>query len=254
MNAFLKKEWMEWSRTGRIFILLLVFVLLGIMNPAIAKLTPWLMETLSESLADTGLTVTEVPVDAMTSWVQFYKNFPMGLIVFVLLTSGSFTAEYERGTLIPVVTKGLPRWKIAGAKALFICAAWTVLYFASFGITYGYNAYFWDNSIAENLLFAAVCSWLFGIWVLAFLILFSAAVKSSAQVLLGTGGAAVGIYLLGMFPKFASFLPVRLMEGMSLLQRVSVRKDYYAGMVSAGIMIALCMVLAVLCFDRRQLQ
>lgn len=254
MKAFLKKEWMEWSRTGRFFVLLLVFVLLGIMNPATAKLTPWLMKALSESLADTGLMVTEVHVDAMTSWVQFYKNIPMGLVVFVLLTSGSFTAEYERGTLIPVVTKGLSRRKIVGSKILFIYAAWMILYFVSFGITYGYNAYFWDNRIAENLFFAAFCNWLFGIWVLSFLILFSAAARSSAQVLLGTGGAAAGIYLLGMFPKFSSFLPAKLMDGMSLLEGMSARKDYYAGMISAGIMIVLCIALAVICFDRRQLQ
>ena len=38
MKAFLKKEWMEWKRTGRMAVLLLVFLLLGIMNPALAKL------------------------------------------------------------------------------------------------------------------------------------------------------------------------------------------------------------------------
>ena len=84
MNAFLKKEWMEWNRTGRSWILMLVFVLFGIMNPALAKLTPWLMEALSDSLADTGLATTAVQVDAMTSWTQFYKNIPIGLIIFIL--------------------------------------------------------------------------------------------------------------------------------------------------------------------------
>ena len=47
MKAFMKKEWMEWNRTGRALILLLVFALFGIMNPAFAKLTPWMMEMLS---------------------------------------------------------------------------------------------------------------------------------------------------------------------------------------------------------------
>ena len=107
MKAFLKKEWMEWWRTGRFMVLLLIFVLFGIMNPAMAKLTPWLMETMSESLADAGFVTTAVSVDAMTSWVQFYKNIPVALIVFVLISSGNFTAEYEKGTLIPVVTRGL---------------------------------------------------------------------------------------------------------------------------------------------------
>ena len=123
MSAFLKKEWMELCRTGRLMILLLVFTLFGIMNPALAKLTPWLMETLSESLADTGLVTTSVNVDAMTSWAQFYKNIPVGLIIFILISSGRFPAEYKKGTLITVVKKGLSRRKIVLAKAWMIFAA-----------------------------------------------------------------------------------------------------------------------------------
>ncbi len=119
MKAFLKKEWMEWLRTGRLMVLLMVFVLLGIMSPALAKLTPWLMETLSDSMAGTGIVTTEITVDAMVSWAQFYKNIPMGLVIFVLLCSGSFTGEYQKGTLVPVVTKGLSRRSILGAKTLF---------------------------------------------------------------------------------------------------------------------------------------
>ncbi|MCI9441560.1 MAG: ABC transporter permease subunit [Ruminococcus sp.] len=253
MKAFLKKEWMEWSRTGRLLILLLVFVLFGIMNPAVAKLIPWLMETMSESLADTGLIITEVTVDAMDSWMQFYKNIPMALIVFVLLCSGGFTSEYEKGTLIPVVAKGLSRRKIIAAKALFLYGSWTVLYLLCAGITYGYNAYFWDNSVAENLIFATVCTWLFGVWVIALLLFFSAAAQNSPQVLLGTGGVAVGVYVLGMFPKLSPYLPAKLMDGMSLLQGISNREDYHASMAAAGGMIILCMALAVVCFDRKRL-
>lgn len=38
--AFMKKEWMEQVRSGRLLILVIIFILLGIMNPAVAKLTP----------------------------------------------------------------------------------------------------------------------------------------------------------------------------------------------------------------------
>ena len=127
MKAFLRKEWMEWNRTGRTMVLLAVFVLFGIMNPAFAKLTPWMMEVMSESLAEAGIVAAAVQVDAMTSWVQFYKNIPLGLIIFVLINSGSFTSEYEKGTLIPVVTKGLSRRKILAAKTVFLFASWTAL-------------------------------------------------------------------------------------------------------------------------------
>ena len=42
--AFLKKEWMEYYRTGKLIIIVVIFALFGLMNPAIAKLTPFLME------------------------------------------------------------------------------------------------------------------------------------------------------------------------------------------------------------------
>ena len=177
----------------------------------------------------------------------------MGLIIFILIVGGNFTAEYEKGTLIPVVTKGLSRRSILAAKAVFLYGSWTVLYAACFGITYGYNEYFWDNGIAGNLFFAVACTWLFGIWTVALLIFFSAVSKSSSQVLLGTGGTALGVYLLSMFPKLDAFLPARLLRGMELLQRVKSPEDYYANIAVVGLMVLLCMVLSVGCFNRKQL-
>ena len=53
--AFWKKEWMELIRGGKFIIFLLISALFGLMNPAIAKLTPWLMESMADSLQDTGL-------------------------------------------------------------------------------------------------------------------------------------------------------------------------------------------------------
>ena len=74
--AFIKKECMEQLRSGRLWITLTLFVLLGIMNPAVAKLTPWLLEVMADALAESGMIVTDVKVSAMDSWVQFFKNMP----------------------------------------------------------------------------------------------------------------------------------------------------------------------------------
>ena len=115
--AFMKKEWMEQCRSGRLMILGMLFILFGIMNPAVAKLTPWLFQAMADSLAESGITVTSVTVSAMDSWVQFFKNIPIGLIVFILLQSSIFTREYQTGTLVLVLTKGIERYKVAASKA-----------------------------------------------------------------------------------------------------------------------------------------
>ena len=83
--AFFKKEVLESARSGKLLFLTLLFCAFGIMNPAIAKLTPWLLEIMADELAGSGMTVTEVTVDALTSWTQFFKNIPMALIAFVLM-------------------------------------------------------------------------------------------------------------------------------------------------------------------------
>ena len=224
--AFIKKELTEQLRSGRLIILGLLFVLFGIMNPAIAKLTPWLLETMADSLAESGMIVTDVKVSAMDSWVQFYKNIPMGLIAFVLLESSIFTKEYTSGTLVLSLTKGLERYKVVISKTVVITVLWSFGYWLCFGITYGYNAYFWDNSVAQNLIFSASCWWLFSVMVVALMVLFSVVAKSNTGVLWGTGGVVLVSYLISLLPKCSKYLPTFLTDGNSLIYGLAETKTY----------------------------
>ena len=77
MNALLaliKKEIKEHIRSGRLIILGIVFVLFGIMNPAIAKMTPWLYEMLADSVAQSGMLVTAITVRIMGTVFQKYAD------------------------------------------------------------------------------------------------------------------------------------------------------------------------------------
>ena len=130
--ALMRKEYMEATRTGKIMIIILLFVLFGIMSPAVAKLTPWMMKMLSDSMAESGLIVTNVQVDALTSWTQFFKNIPIALIAFVLIFSDIFTKEYKSGTLLLVLTKGLSGFYVLFFKIfffLYICRVCFLLCF-----------------------------------------------------------------------------------------------------------------------------
>lgn len=215
--AFFKKELMESVRSGKILLLGILFVLFGVMNPAIAKLTPWLLEALSESLAESGMTVTTVTVDALTSWTQFFKNIPMALIVFILVYGSTFTREYESGTLTLLLTKGVARYQVVLAKWTVMITAWTVGYWICYATTYFYNAYFWDNAIAKGLMPAALHWWLFGVFAICLTVLFSVLVNHSAGVLLGVGSSILACYLAGLFPKVTVYMPTSLMNTSALL-------------------------------------
>lgn len=251
MKAFLKKEGLEWVRSGRLFILSMIFIVFGIMNPAIAKMTPWLMKTMSDSLAESGITTTEITVNALSSWGQFYKNLPMALIVFVLMCSNIFTKEYEKGTLIPLVVKGLGKKAIFWAKSCLILVNWTVLYFLCFGITNWYNGYFWDNTLAKNLSWGIVFYWLFGLFVLSLVILFSTG-KNNTWVIIGTGVVIFSLYLLSLFEKIAQYLPLKLAEGMAIFKGAAL-KTYEKSLVITLILIVICLFLGQLIFQKKKL-
>lgn len=251
--AFIKKESLEAVRTGKIIILALLFVLFGIMNPAIAKLTPWMMEMLSDTMAEGGLIVTDIQVDAMTSWTQFFKNIPMVLIAFVLIFSDIFTKEYKSGTLLLVLTKGLSRYKVVLAKTALLLSLWTVGYGICFAITYGYNAYFWDNSIANNLFFSVTIWWMFSIWVICLIVLFSSLLQNNTGVTLCVGGTVSLAYLLSIIPKVKAYSPTVLMNTNSILMGVEEIDVYIKAIVITVFLCIICVAVSIPIVNKRQL-
>lgn len=259
-TAFIKKEFLETVRTGKLLILAILFSLFGIMNPAIAKLTPWMMEMMADSLADTGLTITATEVNAMTSWTQFYKNIPLAMIMFLLMFSSIFTVEYQRGTLINMLTKGLERWKVMMAKALSMLIFWTCGYWLCYGITYGYTVYFWDNGVVSYPVFSAFCVYLLGIWLISLILLSSVPGRTNITVLILTG-AVFGIvyllsYLLNFVPDFVKVrdaLPVQLLISDQLLTGAGKPGEYMGAVLVTVLWIVLNAAAAVVLFNRKEM-
>ncbi len=253
MFAFIKKECMEQLRSGRLWITLALFGLLGIMNPAVAKLTPWLLDVMADSLAENGMVVTDITVSAMDSWVQFFKNMPIGLIAFVLLHGTIFTKEYSSGTLVLSLTKGLERFKVVISKTNVLAAIWSLGLWLCFGITYLYNSYFWDNSVAQNLLLSVVCWWLFGVFVISLMTLFSTISTSNTGVLLGTGAIVLVSYIVGLLPKANKYLPTLLTDGNSLIYGMAQSKEYIAAIIVTAIATIICFSFSIPIFNKKHL-
>ncbi len=251
--AFIKKEATDQLRMGKMAVLGIVFFFFGIMNPAIAKLTPLLLEEFADSLAESGMVITQVKVSVMDSWMQFFKNAPMVLIIFVLLESSIFTKEYTSGTLVLSLTKGLERYKVVVSKALTLVILWTAGYWLYFAATYLFNLCFWDNSVAQSLGFSAFIWWIFGLWVIGLIVLFSTAFNSNIGVLLGVGGVTVISYVMGLLPKLSEYLPTHLTDGVSLIYGVTEIKAYTISLSVAMAMIVACFVVSIPIFNKKQL-
>ena len=130
---------------------------------------------------------------------------------------------------------------------------WTAGYWLCFAVTYGYNAYFWDNGIASHLLLAAACWWLFGLWVTLLTVLFSVLAQDNTVVLAGTGGVVLVTWLLGLLPKLSKFLPTHLMQGMALLLRQTAPKEYLSALLITLALSVLCLLLAFPLFEKKNI-
>ena len=217
LTLLLKKELLELVRTKKAMVLLIVFGIFGIMNPALAKLTPWMLSLMGQSLAEQGITIGAISVDALTAWTQYFKNLMMEYILILAMFSGTFAQEYQSGTLINLLTKGVSRGKVAVSKLLAVELAWTVCYWLTFLITLGYTAYFWENALPSGIWLAAVCAYMMGVWLLSLELSFASALSSGMYALLLTGGVYAVFIALSMLPDLTRFLPSHLGDGLGLV-------------------------------------
>lgn len=250
--AFAKKEITEQLRTSRMMVLGIVFVLFGILSPALAKLTPWMMSLFADSMTS-GITVNEITVTDLDSWMQFYKNAPIVLIAFVLIQSSIFTKEYQSGTLVLSLTKGLKRHKVVLSKAFTLVTLWTVGYWLCFGVAYLYTGFYWDNALAQNLVFSAVCWYVFGLWVIGMMTLFSTMSRSNTGVLLGIVAVIIACYLVGTLPRVGQYMPTQLMDGNSLIYGTARAEDYVKALLVTGGTGIVCFIASIPVFNKKYL-
>lgn len=251
--AFLQKEALEQLRSHRFLLMTLLFILFGIMSPALAKLTPWMFEQLGDELANQGITIVPVEVDAFTSWAQYYKNIMMPLIVIVVMFSGTLCNELQKGTLINMLTKGLARKHVILAKALCITILWTFCYWLCFGITYAYNAFFWENGIVPHLFISGALIWLLGLWLIASILFISALVPSGTHVLLSIVGMIVLCYVMQMFPAITQYSPMMLLSAGNLLTETMILPDFLSAVYVCCITIVLFLSSSIIMFNQKKL-
>ena len=252
-SAFFKKELTEGVRSYKIPLLALLFFVFGVMNPAIAKLTPWLLELFADSMAESGMIIFATAVDVSASWIQFFKNIPMALIVFLLAYGTSFTSEYQSGTLVLVFTKGIPRRCVVLAKSSAMLLLWTVGYWLCFTVTLGYNAYFWSHAMLPNLMSWCVYWWLFGVLTICASVFFSMLFKGFAGVAVSVGGFVLLSYLVGMVPIFSKWTPTSLMQGGSAVMSGDSPLAYLGAVILSALLSIVFLLVSLLLMDKKEL-
>ena len=240
MIPFLKKEILEQFRRKRVLLLGILFAAFALLGVATAKLTPVIMEMFADEMAASGMTYEITESTIMDAWMQFFKNAAIPLIVVIILWSGSFTSEYQKHTLIPLVTKGLSRTGIFVSKMLTAVLVWTAGYALYLGVFYGYAEFYWGNGTVKHIGLAVTMYWLYGVWLLAIVGLFSSFAETTMQVLLGVGGVFFLVTFLELVPKLPAKLPTALTNGLSLMQGSAKPSDFATPLIIVSACIVLC--------------
>lgn len=248
---FTKKELFECWRTKRLLILGIIFLIFGLMNPLLAKLTPEIIKmTLSEDLAKTIPKPT-----SFDSWSQFFKNITqMGLVVLALMFSGIVSNEINKGTLINLVTKGLRRWTIIIGKTISLTVQWTLCLLLTFLVTWGYTLYYFPDNKSPNLFQAVFPLWLFGLLLLSLVIFSSVLARNNYEGLLLTGGVVILFILINLFDQAKTYNPISLItRNLDFLQKISVFNEYLPAMLISGGFSLLLIIVSVLIFNKKKI-
>lgn len=249
--AFIKKEFMEYTRTYKLVIMGVVFLLFGIMNPAIAKVMPDIIK----SATPAGMEIKIPPPTALDAWAQFFKNVgQMGLLVLIIVFSGIMANEFSRGTLINILTKGMKRSTVILSKITVAAIIWTSSYLLSFLVSYFYTAYFWKMEGMHHVFLTFFSLWLFGLLLITLLIFGGVLFKNIFGSLFLSGGAIVVTMLLNINPKFQKYNPITLAsENMLLLTSKKDLSDFIPAVTVCGVFIIVLVGGSVLLFNKKQL-
>lgn len=249
--AFLKKEILESIRTYKLFIMLAVFAIFGLLSPLAALMTPYLIKNLLPG----GQLIPIQDPTAIDSWTQFFKNITqMGVMVMVLIFSGIVITEISKGTLINILTKGLSRTVVILAKFTLMGVVWTLSLLLAFFICWLYTAYYFSADDIHHLLFSIFCLWLYGIFLLALLLLASTLTNTIYSCLMIVGLVFVTCMLLNIIPDVQQYNPVTLsLRNMDLLVNHLEPNFFYPTIaVTIGSIIAL-LTFSILVFRKKQI-
>lgn len=248
--VFLKKEIRENIRTNKWMILSIVFAILGMLNPLTAKLTPQILKTILPE----GSPIPLPEPSALDSWAQFFKNInQMGIIVILLVFSGILFNELSKGTLVNILTKGLPRKVVILSKYTLMLLTWTFCLALSFLITWVYTAYLFPAVDIHHLFYSIFCLWLYGAFLLSVLIFSSTIMNNSYGNLIIVGLTLVLGMLANLVPSIQQYNPMTSSSRNMELLNGALEPSYFFPSIAVTLMLTIILLfLSVLILNKRQ--
>lgn len=249
--AFTRKEIVEYTRNYKALILILVLMLFGFISPISAKVLPEIIASMDMD----GMTITLQPMTYLDAFAQFFKNMTqMGIVVMLLVFSGTLSQEINNGSLILMLAKGLRRSNVILAKFLVAATLWTMGLVLSFLCHYLYTVYLFDAFTADGLFMSILTLWVFGVFVISLLLLTSTLSRGNYGALLLTATLIILLMFLAMLPATEAYNPITLVSiNMQILTDSTLDSAVIPAISTTLVLSGLSLALAIGIFQRKQL-
>lgn len=250
-----KKELLQMWRTQRIIIVAAVFLVFGMMSPALAKFTPQILGSMEGAAMFADLIPEPTVADAMT---QFIKNLTQfGFILVILMGMGAVAGEKEKGVAAIILSKPMPRWGFILSKFTAQALVYIVAMIAAGAGALGYT---WMLFGAFDLGPFVLLTLLLLLWLLVFVAVTVLGSTVGGSMAAGAGialGGAVLLLLAGYIPNVVGpLMPGGLVAWAGQLGAGTGAMPTMAngGAVAAAlVLIVLLLIGAVAVFEKQEL-
>lgn len=249
--SLLKKEAIEGARTKKMISTFILFLFIGLISPLTAKLTPMILQ----SIATGNIDINVAPPSEIDSWTQFFKNISqIGMFGLAIILSTQMANEFQKGTLINLLSKGLPRYQVVLSKIFYNFILWFIAYFCSFILTYFYTKYFFGISFPiRNILMAALLPFIFGLFLISLEILAGVISGNVIGTLILTTVGIVIQLILSIRDEIVKYMPIALIgKPVNLIKGIGY-DDYYVPVITGGILLILCIVISIAVINKKQI-
>ena len=249
--SLLKKEAIEGARTKKIISTFILFLFIGLISPLTAKLTPMILQ----SIATGNIDINVAPPSEIDSWTQFFKNISqIGMFGLAIILSTQMANEFQKGTLINLLSKGLPRYQVVLSKIFYNFILWFLAYFCSFILTYFYTKYFFGISFPiRNILMAALLPFIFGLFLISLEILAGVISGNVIGTLILTTVGIVIQLILSIRDEIVKYMPIALIgKPVNLIKGIGY-DDYYVPIITGSILLILCIVISIAIINKKQI-
>lgn len=206
-GLLVRKELLESLRTLRLPVVLIVFALLGLVSPVLARYVREILQAFGGTQFE-GVIPDPVARDAVSQLTRNLGQF--GVLIAILVTMGSVANEKERGTVAFLLTKPIGRGAFLGAKVTTIGGLLAVATLLAGVLCWAYTAILFEPLPLLGYAAAIMVVWL-SLAVFAALTFAASVVAPSALV---AGGIGLGLLLVAGFasvlPGLAPYLPTGL--------------------------------------------